>query len=233
MLLPAPTSVLTANVNQAVFDTLTFSRGHNVFLDELRVGPTYQSVIQGTVAMTEDNSAPTPNSMSFVVAPAPSGPSSITMTASTAHDPLEVEYYFECTDGAGGHDSGWQTSPVYTDTGLTPGVPYTYRVKARDKIPGLNETAFSTAAAATILPLGTVPNVVGFAQAIAEDLIESAGLSLGSITSASVYSPYPAGLVITQSPASGTAAYGSTVNFCHLHRPGSHTADFSSAEHRR
>jgi autotransporter-associated beta strand protein len=212
MLLPAPTSVLTANVNQAVFDTLTFSRGHNVFLDELRVGPTYQSVVQGTEAMTEDNAAPTPDPMGFAVAPAPSGASSITMTASTAHDQLEVEYYFECTGGAGGHDSGWQASPVYTDTGLTPGVPYSYRVKARDRIPGLNETAFSTAAAATIQPLGTVPNVVGFAQALAEDLVESAGLSLGSITTATAFSPYPAGHVVTQSPAAGTAAYGSPVN---------------------
>lgn len=212
MLLPAPTSVLTANVNQAVFDTLTFSRGHNVFLDELRVGATYQSVVQGTVAMTEDNAAPTPDPMGFAVAPAPSGPSSITMTASTAHDQLELEYYFECTGGAGGHDSGWQASPVYTDTGLTPGVPYTYRVKARDRIPGLNETTFSQTASATIQPLGTVPNVVGFSQAIAEDLVESAGLSLGGITSDTVYSPYPVGHVVTQSPAAGTAAYGSPVN---------------------
>ncbi len=212
MLLPAPTSVLTANVNQSLFDTLTFSRGHNVFLDEIRVGATYQSVIQGTVAMTDDNAAPTPDPMSFAVAPAPSGPSSITMTASTAHDSLEVEYYFDCTAGAGGHDSGWQSSRVYTDTGLTPGVPYTYRVKARDRVPGLNETAFSAAASATIAPLGTVPDVVGFAQAIAEDMVEAAGLSLGGITSASGYSPYPAGHVISQSPAAGTAAYGSPVN---------------------
>ena len=76
-------------------------------------------------------------------APAPVGGFSITMTAMTATDPSGVEYYFACTSG-GGHDSGWQDSPTYTDTGLTHSTTYGYQVKVRDKSPGQNETALFT-----------------------------------------------------------------------------------------
>ena len=41
------------------------------------------------------------------------------MEAATAFDSSGVEYYFECTAG-GGHDSGWQDSVTYQDTGLQP-----------------------------------------------------------------------------------------------------------------
>ena len=133
-----------------------FPVGPNVLLDEIRFGATLQSVLQGTVAMSADVTAPTPNPMTFAVAPAPASSSSITMTATPALDGMGVEYLFTCTAG-GGNSSGWQTSNVYTDTGLTPGVAYSYTVKARDKHPALNETAASAAASATIPALGTVP----------------------------------------------------------------------------
>lgn len=69
---------------------------------------------------------------------------SIRMTAATASDPSGVEYYFDETSGnVGGSDSGWQDSPFYRDTGLLPDTQYTYRSKARDKSPNLNETALS------------------------------------------------------------------------------------------
>ena len=208
-----PSSVLTANVNQSTFDTLTFSRGANILLDEIRFGATLQSVLQGTVAMTADVTAPIPNPMSFAMAPAPSGTSSITMTATPALDGMEVEYYFTCTAG-GGHSSGWQSSNVYTDTGLTPGVAYTYTVKARDQHPALNETAASASASATIPALGTVPNLAGMPQAAAESQIINAALAIGTVTQSGSYSQtVPAGSVVSQSPAAGTvAAYGSPVS---------------------
>ena len=72
------------------------------------------------------------------------GPMSIRMTAATASDPNGVEYYFEETSSnPGGSSSGWQDSPFYRDTGLSPDTQYTYRSKARDKSPNLNETAWS------------------------------------------------------------------------------------------
>jgi len=70
------------------------------------------------------------------------------MVATTASDPSGVEYYFTCTAG-GGHNSGWQSSPSYEDTGLQPGTQYTYTVKARDLSVNLNETTASSPASAT------------------------------------------------------------------------------------
>ena len=72
------------------------------------------------------------------------GPMSIRMTAATASDPSGVAYYFEETSGNdGGSDSVWQDSPFYRDKDLLPDTQYTYRSKARDKSPNLNETAWS------------------------------------------------------------------------------------------
>jgi hypothetical protein len=74
----------------------------------------------------------------------------ITMTATTATDASGVEYHFDETSGnPGGSDSGWQDSPVYTDTGLQPGETYTYTVTARDKGANHNTTAPSVAMSAT------------------------------------------------------------------------------------
>ncbi len=97
-----------------------------------------------------DTTPPTPDPMTFAVAPAATGETSITMTATTASDPSGVEYYFEETSGnPGGSDSGWQDSTVYTDTGLAPDTAYSYRVRARDKSPAQNTTGWSAALSAT------------------------------------------------------------------------------------
>ncbi|PXA04648.1 hypothetical protein DDZ13_05605 [Coraliomargarita sinensis] len=218
MVLPAqPSSTLVANLDQSKLDVLTFatgSGGSNVtYIDEIRFGATAHSVLQGTVDMTADTSAPTPNPMSFDIAPTPVGGSSISMTATPAHDTMEVEYYFSCTAG-GGNDSGWQDSNVYTDTGLTPGVQYSYTVKARDKYPNLNETAASAAASATIPSQGTVPSVLGMEQSMAEAMITDAGMAVGTVTSAASYSvTVPAGHILSQTPSGPSAsAYGTSVD---------------------
>jgi hypothetical protein len=59
-----------------------------------------------------------------------------------------VEYFFDCLT-LGGHDSGWQNSPVYTDTGLMPNTEYTYQVQARDKSPAQNLGLASAPVSAT------------------------------------------------------------------------------------
>jgi len=106
-----------------------------------------------------DTTPPTPDPMTWESLPQGTSYDSVSMTASTAVDdyhPIEdvrydVEYYFECTAGAG-HDSGWQSSATYVDTGLDPSTQYSYRVKARDKSRKLNETGYSSAESATTHP---------------------------------------------------------------------------------
>lgn len=94
-----------------------------------------------------DVTAPSPDPMAWATAPASSGINSILMSAAIASDSSAVEYHFECTSG-GSHNSGWQDSDVYEDTGLAENTAYSYRVKARDKSPNHNETAWSQEASA-------------------------------------------------------------------------------------
>ncbi len=78
---------------------------------------------------------PTPNPMTFSVAPTGASSSSISMTATTANAPVGTAQYFftmSSSSGAGGTNSTWQTSPSYTDAGLSPNMPYAYTVTARD-----------------------------------------------------------------------------------------------------
>ena len=95
-----------------------------------------------------DTTPPSPDPMTWATDPNETGATSISMTATTATDASGVEYYFDCTAG-GGHDSGWQDSTTYEDTGLDPNTQYTYRVKASDKSSNYNETAYSTTKSAT------------------------------------------------------------------------------------
>jgi hypothetical protein len=95
-----------------------------------------------------DYFAPTPDPMKWQMDPYASDACSISMMAVTASDPCGVEYYFaNLTDP--NHDSAWQDSPIYTDTGLAHNATYTYQVKARDKSSNHNETVWSSAASAT------------------------------------------------------------------------------------
>ena len=94
-----------------------------------------------------DITPPTPNPMSWATLPYQNGTTSISMVATTATDPTApIQYYFNFTgsptEGVGGMDSGWQSSPSYVSSGLQANHQYGYRVKARDGIP--NETSYST-----------------------------------------------------------------------------------------
>jgi len=126
-----------------------------------------ESYAPGCSTSITDPYAPTPDPMIFSSLPAATGDSSIAMTATTATDVSGVEYYFTCTAG-GGHDSGWQDSRTYEDTGLVPDTTYTYTVKAHDLSVNYNETDASAGASATtnLTDLtAPTPNPMSFATA--------------------------------------------------------------------
>ena len=108
-----------------------------------------QYFINGSVVLAAaDNTAPTPNPMSWSGLPGATGLSSIAMTASLATDETSsVEYRFNCTSTNGNSapctaaDSGWQASRNYSATGLQDSTSYTFLTRARDQAG--NETAAS------------------------------------------------------------------------------------------
>ncbi len=199
-----PTSVLETQVDQGTFDMLTISAGDYGRFDEIRFGDSFQSVVAGTVEMSDDASAPTPDPPGFHQAPFVSAFDEISMSATPAFDPNNVEYYFTCTAG-GGHDSGWQSSPHYTDAGLAPGVTYSYTVTARDLSLARNTSSPSAASSATTPADWVVRDMVGMNAAAAEYLIVDRGLSVGHITYA--YHPtIPEGEIISQNLTAGSSA---------------------------
>jgi len=74
-----------------------------------------------------------PDPAGFAVAPVAGNSSVISMTAISGFSELgPVEYLFTETSGnPGGSSSGWQSSPVFTDTGLQPSTTYSYTVTLR------------------------------------------------------------------------------------------------------
>jgi len=81
----------------------------------------------------------------------------ITMTAPPANDISGVEYYFHNVIDPN-HDSGWQDSPVYTDSELKPNAPYPCRCKSRDRSRLQNGTPYSKITA--VLTPGTGGNIL-------------------------------------------------------------------------
>lgn len=98
---------------------------------------------------TADVDAPSPDPLTWARRPYAIGTNAVVMVAATASDASGVEYYFrELTGNAGGCDSGWQGSPVYTNGGLATGGEYRYAVRARDRSAAQNATAWSPEASA-------------------------------------------------------------------------------------
>jgi len=117
-------------------------------------GASINTIVQNGAGTNKLN--PSPNPMTFSVAPYGLDSHSIAMTATTATCADGVEYFFDCTT-PGGHDSGWQDSNSYTDTSLTPDTNYTYTVQARNQTQPLFVGAASSPASATTLLYCTSP----------------------------------------------------------------------------
>ncbi|MBN1506973.1 MAG: right-handed parallel beta-helix repeat-containing protein [Sedimentisphaerales bacterium] len=101
---------------------------------------------QGMFFTLEEKVPPIPHPAVWVSGPGQIDTTSIAMVADIERDvAAPEEYAFDFvgspTGGAGGSDSVWQFSPMYTDVGLNPNQQYGYRVKARDGHG--NETAYS------------------------------------------------------------------------------------------
>lgn len=148
--------LLFENVTGSSFTLRMWGNGFN------HIGPTgFQIANAGT---TSDLDPPTPNAASFATPPQAGGDDSINMTATIGSDASgPVEYLFSCLT-PGGHGSGWQSSPSYTDSGLNPGTQYTYTVMMRDSSGQRNTTAPSAGASATTT--GTPP--ITFANYISD-----------------------------------------------------------------
>jgi hypothetical protein len=130
--------------------------------------------------LVADTEAPIPDPSEWEIEPYLVSSSSIKMIAQTAFDAWgwDVEYYFDCVYG-NCHDSVWQQSSKYQDTGLKTDARYGYRVKARDEIG--NETEWSViryagvldttppAPAPTVAPYPVGPNSIAMVATTAYD----------------------------------------------------------------
>ena len=155
--------------------------------------------------IASDTTPPTPNPIAWSKNPYATSSTSITMTAKIAKDPSSVEYYFHNMT-ISGHDSGWQTSRTYTDTGLTPGKKYEYEVKTRDMSPNRNKGKYSTPRWATTLSAathGTMAKSVGTDAIVNKDALQTAVASPTATTSQAANANDAA---LTQSFLSSSAA---------------------------
>jgi len=142
----------------------------------------------------------------MVIASAVPGPdgTSATLTAVPVYDERGVEYAFTCTSG-NGHDSGWQESNVYSDTGLTPGETYTYTVTARDRSPARNETSPSMPVQLTLPATVTMPSLAGLPESHAVQFLQSLNLTTSTVTLAHT-GTLPDGFVFSHTPSTGLQA---------------------------
>jgi autotransporter-associated beta strand protein len=119
----------------------------------------YSAIFTATPA--GDVVAPTPNPLTWVSPPVAIDATTIVMTITNATDPNgPVTYEFVNLTNA--TSSGWISGTTWTNTGLTPGDIYGYRVRAQDGIG--NKTAWSTTLQSWSAPLLWDANGTGALQ---------------------------------------------------------------------
>ncbi len=171
-------SSLTGNVFVRVKDTDQSQGNRNldtIFIDQL-------AILTSAGGGGGDTTPPSPDPSTWSSVPTAGGSDNISMTATTATDPsTPVEYQFDETSGnGGGTDSGWQSSPSYTDVGLNASTTYTYRTQSRDSAG--NTTAFSTSESATTSSSGCTPATTHVEALACSEVNGSQGRRFGRAT---------------------------------------------------
>jgi len=115
--------------------------------DKLGNAGTESTPMRATAA-PKDVAAPTPNPPTFAAAPKGSGATSITMTATKGVDADETVMYQFSRVGSTTANSGWTSSRIWTDTGLTPGANQAYTLQMKDGRGNLTSVTTSPAALA-------------------------------------------------------------------------------------
>ena len=140
-------AVISTTVSAGTYYLLVTGAGNAVtpYSDYDSLG---QYFINGSVAPAGvDDTAPTPDPMTWASVPNAISHTAISMTATTATDETStVQYSFVCVAGdsqcnTANANSGWQSGTGFTATGLTPSTLYSFQVKARDQAG--NETGTS------------------------------------------------------------------------------------------
>ena len=104
----------------------------------------YSTTLEVRTQAAMDVDAPMPSPIGWIESPVIQNGTSAYMRCAVATDVSGVEYYFDEVSGnSGGDDSGWQDSTTYLDEGLSAGLTYCYRVRARDKSVNRNENEWS------------------------------------------------------------------------------------------
>ena len=163
--------------------------------------------------IAKDTTPPQPNPIAWSKNPYATSSTTISMTAKIAKDPSGVEYYFHNMT-ISGHDSGWQTSRTYTDTGLKPGKTYEYEVKTRDMSPSHNKGKYSLPRLAKTLSAathGTMTKSVETGAILNKDALQTAAASPALTTSqaandAALAQPFLSSSASASSPAAGIAS---------------------------
>lgn len=120
----------------------------------------------GVVLVSDPTDTTAPAAVTWETVPTGTFEDTITMTAAETTDPEGAPVSYRFTNVTLGHDSGWQQSRTWDDTGLAPSTAYDYIVEARDNTPNENTTAPSTQEQGTTTTTdGTPPPVPSFAVA--------------------------------------------------------------------
>ena len=173
------------------------------------------AVSEAKSATIIDLTAPTPDPMTWAIEPYDPYPYSlhphgyrVTMTANTAVDSSGVEYRFVESSGSPRtgwpttSDSGWISSPTWTDYGLYLDETYIYRVKARDKSDNQNETDLS-ASASVLIPTPDTPDVTAPTPNPMTWVVEPIAINDNSITMTATTAVDPSGVEYKFTETSG------------------------------